>query len=62
MAVPFDTPVSAIEGIGPSIENLLQPNGIYSVYDLLRVTSPACELLWMTRPSPRCGPKARPCR
>src|SRR6476661_5465987 len=41
MAVPFDTPVSAIEGIGPSIENLLQPKGIYSVYDLLRVTSPA---------------------
>jgi hypothetical protein len=41
MAVPFDTPVSAIEGVGPSIEKLLQPNGVYTVYDLLRATSPA---------------------
>ena len=41
MAVAFDTPVSAIEGIGPSIENLLRPKGVHTVYDLLRAPSPA---------------------
>lgn len=41
MAVPFDTPVSAIEGIGSAIERLLQVQGVYTVYDLLRAPSPA---------------------
>jgi hypothetical protein len=41
MAVAFDTPVSAIEGIGPSIEDLLRPKGVHTVYDLLRAPSPA---------------------
>src|SRR5512139_2339904 len=41
MAVPFDTPVSAIEGVGPAAGQLLQAGGIYTVYDLLRAGSPA---------------------
>jgi hypothetical protein len=40
MAVPFDTPVSAIEGIGPAAERLFQVQGVFSVYDLLRASSP----------------------
>ena len=41
MAVPFDTPVSAIEGVGPAAEQLLQARGVYTVYDLLRAQSTA---------------------
>ena len=41
MAVPFDTPVSAIEGIGPAVERLRKAQGVYTVYDLLRAPSPA---------------------
>jgi hypothetical protein len=41
MAVPFDTPVSAIEGVGPAAERLFQVQGVFSVYDLLRAPSPA---------------------
>jgi hypothetical protein len=41
VAVPFDTPVSAIQGIGSASEQLLQRHGIYTVYDLLRAQSPA---------------------
>ena len=40
MAVPFDTPVSAIEGIGPATERLFQARGVFTVYDLLRAQSP----------------------
>ena len=41
MAVPFDTPVSAIEGVGTQAERLFQLEGVYTVYDLLRASSPA---------------------
>ena len=41
MAVPFDTPVSAIEGVGPAAERLFQLQGVFTVYDLLRASSPA---------------------
>jgi len=41
MAVPYDTPVSAIEGIGPAVERLFQVQGVFTVYDLLRASSPA---------------------
>lgn len=41
MAVRFDTPVSAIEGIGPRTEQLFNQRGVYTVSDLLRAPSTA---------------------
>ncbi len=41
MAVAPDTPVSAIEGIGPAAERLLQAQGLFTVYDMLRASAVA---------------------